>query len=194
MSDYSQAGQDKFVLSLINDKEKHFFLDIGCWLPTELNNTYLLENFGWDGISIDITNLKTEWNSRNTKFVCDNALTMNYQNLFDSNNTPMVIDYLNLDIEGNGDRFNVLKKVLETNRTFKIITIEHDKYRGFETTEKIPQVSLLSSLGYELVCDDVCLGGNPFEDWWVNPKFIERTKYEKLISKNKEANEIIKLL
>lgn len=194
MDNYSQAGQDKFVLSLINDKQNHFFIDIGCWLPTDLNNTYLLEKNGWDGVSIDITDLNEAWKIRKTKFICNDALNIDYQKFFDDSNIPKIVDYLNIDIEGNGDRFNVLKKILDTDRSFKIITIEHDKYRGFEMTEKMPQVALLTNLGYELVCDDVCLSGNPFEDWWVNPKFIEKNKYSKIICKNKEANDIIKLL
>lgn len=196
VTEYSQAGQDTFVLSLIdsNDGEKHTFVDIGCWLPKNLNNTFLLEQNGWDGVSLDITNLRSEWEIRKSKFICDNALSIDYQKLFDDNKLPKVIDYLNLDIEGNGDRYLVLDNVMKSDREFKIITIEHDKYRGYEQTEKIPQVNLLTKLGYTLVCSDVCLNGNPFEDWWVNSNYVKSEKWEKLLCSNKEADEILKLL
>lgn len=194
ISKYSQAGQDDFVLSLINDNEKHLFVDIGCWLPDNLNNTLQLEQNGWDGISLDITDLTNEWAVRNSKFICADALSLDYKSLFDENNLPSIIDYLNLDIEGNGDRFRVLDRVMKSGREFKVITIEHDKYRGYEQTEKIPQVNLLSEMGYLLVCSDVSLNGNPFEDWWVNPKLVSREKWERLICSNKEAVEILKLL
>lgn len=191
---YSQAGQDRFTLSLVNQSKANFFLDIGCWVPDTLNNTLLLEENGWDGISIDITDLSAEWSSRKSKFICTNALTVDYQKIFDENGAPQHIDYLNLDIEGDGTRFKVLEMIMKTNRDFSVITIEHDMYRGYELSEKLPQVELLTKLGYTLVCDNVCLTGNPFEDWWVNPKYISTNKFEHLICSNKEANEIIKLL
>jgi hypothetical protein len=188
---YSQAGQDKFVLSLINDNSNHFFFDVGCWLPTTINNTFLLEQQGWDGISIDITNLSNEWQIRKSKFICANALTVEYESLMNNNNAPKIIDYLNVDIEGNGERYNVLKNIIKTSREFKIITIEHDVYRGYNETEKKPQVELLSKMGYTLVCSNVMLSGNAFEDWWVNPKFVDLKKYSHLICENKDAIEII---
>ena len=138
----SQSGQDLFVLQLIKNK-KPYFVDIGCWEPINLNNTYLLENNGWNGISIDITDLTTEWTARKSKFVKANALELDYTTLFNENKAPKVIDYLTIDIEGNGDRFLTLKKVLESDREFKIITIEHDSYRGYELTEAKPQRELL---------------------------------------------------
>lgn len=191
---YSQAGQDVFVLSLINDKNKHYFLDIGCWLPDNLNNTLLLEENGWDGLSIDITDLSSEWMVRKSKFIASDALTINYHELLDATNQPMIIDYLNVDIEGNGLRYQALAKVLQSNREFKIITIEHDGYRGYNETEKHPQRKLLTEMGYTLLCGDVCLSSNPFEDWWINTKHFDENKYNHLFSSNIDYNEIIKKL
>jgi hypothetical protein len=145
-------------------------------------------------MSIDITNLSNEWKSRGTKFINSDALIIDYEKLFDENNSPSVIDYLNIDIEGNGLRYKTLIKVFESNRDFKIITIEHDDYRGYFNFEKQPQREFLIKKGYLLLCGDVCLNGNSFEDWWINPKYFEEKNYKHLISSNVEYNEIINKL
>jgi hypothetical protein len=191
---YSQAGQDIFALNILNDNAPHTFVDIGCWLPDQLNNTMLLEENDWVGISLDITDLKNEWSIRKTPFIQANALTSDYGKLFTDFNLPKIIDYLNLDIEGNGSRFEALKKVFEADVEFKIITIEHDAYRGYGLNERDPQRKFLLGKGYVLVCSNVCLTNNPFEDWWVNPKYVSKDKYDYLICDNVEYDEIIKNL
>jgi hypothetical protein len=57
---YSQAGQDKFVLSLFNENYEGTFVDIGCSVPKIINNTLLLEENGWYGISIDLENFSEQ--------------------------------------------------------------------------------------------------------------------------------------
>lgn len=193
MKTHSQSGQDIFIKSLI-PITNGTFVDIGCWMPTTLNNTLMFEEIGWSGLSLDILDMSKEWSTRKTKFIQADALTTDYTKLFDENNMPMVIDYLTVDIEGNGHRFKALEKVLQSNRAFKIITVEHDSYRGYELTEAKPQRELLNNLGYFLVCKDVKCSGNPFEDWWVNPNFIEESSYKNIICDNKEYTEILKNL
>lgn len=189
---YSQAGQDTFVSSLIDNNEIRYFIDIGCWEPTNLNNTMLLEEQGWIGLSLDITDLTNEWLSRKTPFIVGNALTTDYKKLFDDHSIPNLVDYLNIDIEGKGDRYNALLKVFLSGREFKIITIEHDSYRGLDEYESKPQRDFLIKNGYILLCANVKLGGNPFEDWWINPKYFSLEKYDYLKINDVEYNEIIK--
>jgi hypothetical protein len=167
MKSYSQAGQDKWVLSLFEHGYKGTFLDIGCSKPKEINNTYLLELNGWDGVSIDLLDYSKEWQSRKTKFVQLDALTCDYKPL-----GPDVIDYLSLDIEGEGHRFAALKRVIMSGLIFKCITIEHDIYRGYLHSEAEPQRELLTLSGYKLVKQNVSHKGLPFEDWWINPKYF----------------------
>lgn len=161
----SQVGQDEWVLSLI---KKGTFLDIGCREPVTLNNTYLLEQNGWTGVSIDIVDYSQQWQYRKSKFICADALSLDYRSL----DLPELIDYLSLDIEGSGDRFKALLKVISYGFEFKLITIEHDSYRVKEELEKIPQRALLKSLGYVLAYPDVKDEECVFEDWWINPKYI----------------------
>ena len=65
MESYSQCGQDLFVTSLLKGGDKKF-LDLGCYLPKKINNTYLLELNGWEGMSVDIIDYSEEWKNRNS--------------------------------------------------------------------------------------------------------------------------------
>ena len=166
----SQARQDEFVLSLIS---KGTFLDIGCYLPEKYNNTHLLEQHGWTGLAIDIEDYSEEWGERKTTFVCADALEYDYSSL------PFLIDYLSLDVEGDGTRFAVLKRVIK-HHEFKVITIEHDRYvKGYTENEAKPQRELLTRLGYLLLCEDVKADTREFEDWWVNPKYVSNFMHYK---------------
>ena len=177
MKSYSQAGQDLFVYYINNGKIGKF-LDLGCYLPKKINNTYLLELNGWSGVSLDIQDFNEQWKERNSLFIQTDCLNIDYKQLLDNHYYNEDIDYLTLDMEGCGDRFKALQKVFESGYSFKIITIEHDSYLGddFINKEKIPQREFLKSKGYRLVCSDVSHTKNPdlfFEDWWVNPKYFD---------------------
>jgi hypothetical protein len=183
MKSYSQCGQDLFVYYL-NEGKSGKFLDLGCSLPMKINNTYLLELNGWDGISLDIQDFNTQWQERKCKFIQADCLNQNYNELLKDYYDDKVIDYLTLDMEGCGDRYKLLQKIIESDYTFKIITIEHDAYLGrdFVNKEQIPQRELLKSKGYQLICSDVSHDNHPelyFEDWWVNQSFFDEEKLSK---------------
>jgi len=169
---FSQAGQDEWVLSLFPKDHKGSFMEIGSFMPDELNNTMLLEQKGWDGISFDIVDYSNKWVVRKSKFVCVDALTCD----FTKYKLPKVIDYLSVDIDGLGDNFAVLKRVLEQGFEFKCITVEHNRYLGetYRQAEMHPQRNLLDSLGYQVAKRDVHSNTNllKIEDWWINPKYI----------------------
>ncbi len=63
MESYSQCGQDIFVYNILK-KNNGTFLDLGCYLPKNINNTYLLELNGWSGISLDIIDYNEEWKEK----------------------------------------------------------------------------------------------------------------------------------
>ena len=171
MITYSQVGQDKFVLSFFKDDYKGFFIDIGCQLPDKINNTLLLEKHGWNGISFDIVDYGKEWETRRTPFICADVLTCDFNEF----KVPKIIDYLSLDIDQfGGARYKALERVIDFGFEFKVITIEHDVYVGYDESERQPQRKLLKELGYSLRYPDVCNMGVPFEDWWINPKYIKR--------------------
>jgi len=176
----SQAGQDKFILSLFKNDYKGTFVDVGCSLPKHINNTLLLEENNWTGISVDIENFSEQWKIRKTPFIHQDALTCEYNELFKKHGLPKVIDYLSLDIEGEGLRYLALKKVMESGYEFKVMTVEHDVSRGnvYDLTERIPQRKFLTELGYVLLCADVSYSSTqPYEDWWINPKYMKESDY-----------------
>jgi hypothetical protein len=168
---YSQIGQDEWVLSLFKQGYMGFFMDIGCYEPTLLSNTLLLEQNGWSGIAFDINDFSVKWRSRKTKFVQVDVTKCNFQDY----NLPEIVDYLSLDVDSLGDNYMVMKKLIDAKFIFKSVTIEHNLYIGDEYNEKerIPQRVLLSTAGYKLIFPDVMFGGkNKFEDWWINPKYL----------------------
>ena len=176
MESYSQCGQDIFVYNILN-KNNGTFLDLGCYLPKNINNTYLLELNGWSGISLDIIDYSEELKERKNKFIQQDCMNVNLDELLDSNYDNKVIDYLSLDMEVLGDRFKLLEKIMETSYEFKVITIEHDSYlsEDYVNVEKLPQRKLLKEKGYILVCGDVSQKQYPtlfYEDWWVNSKYF----------------------
>lgn len=176
MNSYSQAGQDIFVATILN--KPGTFLDLGCSLPKKINNTMLLEELGWTGISVDIIDYSAEWEVRKTKFLRHDCLNIDLKKLLEENFNNEIIDYLTLDMEKIGDRFRLLEKAISTGFKFKVITIEHDAYinKSYEELERDKQRILLESLGYILICKDVSQKQFPtsyFEDWWINPEFID---------------------
>ena len=52
---YSLFGEDLAALKFFKNKKKGFYVDIGCYHPTYINNTYLLYKKGWNGINIDVS-------------------------------------------------------------------------------------------------------------------------------------------
>ena len=47
-------GIDRVVDSILKDKKKGIYIDVGCHHPLINNNTYLLFKRGWSGINIDL--------------------------------------------------------------------------------------------------------------------------------------------
>lgn len=190
---YSQCGQDLFVFSLIKDKGQ--FLDLGCYLPKKINNTYLLELNGWSGISVDIINYSEQWKERSTEFICQDCFNIDFEKFLPKYFDTKTIDYLSLDMEKIGERYKLLNKILDTDYEFKIITIEHDSYLGndFDVNEKIPQREILTRNGYILVCSDVSQKNHPnlyYEDWWVNKKYFNEDEINVWISDKLSCDKI----
>jgi hypothetical protein len=157
------------------------FLDIGCSSPYQ-SVCFPLLDYGWDGIFVDIDwfdgwsdynfhqidATKTDW-----KFVKDNP------------------DYVSIDVEGDGDRFKVLQG-LNWEWDVKVITIEHDVYRGYEYSERYMQRDFLIKKGFVLVCGDVTFTQSEtnlemaYEDWWVKSDYVDMVKGISGNNKNKD--------
>lgn len=180
-TNYSQSYQDMFVLSMLNGKRNGTYLEIGAYHPTFISNTYLLEQFGWNGISVDIDpNVRNSFSSRKCQFVLGNALEIDYENILMSHNLPMQIDYLQLDIEPLTQTFDCLKKLPMDKYRFSVITYETDWYDTNTPLEEKIRVrsesrKYFNDLGYVLLVGDVESNiGFPYEDWYVDPNVISK--------------------
>jgi hypothetical protein len=173
---------------MLNGKRNGTFVEIGASHPTWINNTYLLENsFGWNGISIDMdSGMKNAWENMNRVLLLENALTLDYTQLFERNHLPTQIDYLQIDIDPCTQTFTCLKRIPFDKYRFSVITYETDYYdtntpNDIKNTIRKESRELLTSHGYELVVGDVeNVGNDPFEDWYVDPNIIDRKTINKL--------------
>mgnify|MGYP003982571499 CR=1 FL=1 len=135
----SQIGQDRFVIEVLESKRNGTFVDIGCYHPTKMNNTVLLEtDYGWNGISLDL--FLEDWGGEETynawkterprsTVMKSDALEIDFCKLFADNNLPYEIDYLSIDLDPPEITFEVLKRLPLDEYVFRVITFEHDEYR-----------------------------------------------------------------
>lgn len=157
---HSQVGQDQWVYDRLG--ASGFFVDIGSGHPFTNNNTYALEQVGWEGVLVDRDDYVRKLSiARNVPFIHDDATTVNWG----IHSHPKGADYLSLDVDEN--TVKALERFLQFSR-FRMATIEHDSYR-FGPGPRDAMRNLLSALGYKLERADVEDQGLPFEDWWVAP-------------------------
>jgi hypothetical protein len=171
-----QANQDSFVLNVLNEKKKGWYVEIGSNDPIVYNNTYLLETeYEWQGVGFEWDHdLAIIYNSiRKNRCIETDATQFDYLKYFKENNFPKQIDYLQLDIEPAYQTLEALKRIPLEEYRFSVITYEHDLYANPENEQiKEESKSILSSLGYKLLIENVN-DGTPeriFEDWWIDPK------------------------
>lgn len=175
---YSQAGQDLFVITMFQGKHNGTFLEIGCGPPIIGNNTFLLEEqYNYTGTSIDVQYY--EWDRLRPKgpFVQADAIGFDYSTL------ASYYDYLQIDIDPSMYNYYMLDKLIP-NKTFGVITFEHDVWDGTDDSLFVQQESrkFFAQHGYELLVDNVTIepgkgfshNNKPifFEDWYVNPSII----------------------
>lgn len=196
-----QALQDKFVLNVLGFKKEGYFVEIGSKYPIKVNNTYILEhNFDWTGIMIEWDNIwKKEYDihRKNSIHVMKDATKIDYKELFENNNVPLNIDYLQIDLDvENGSTLSTLLKMnneVMDKYKFATITFEHDLYGdekiNHETRNKSREI--FKEKGYVLVFPDVQLPSNtfykgkrcgPFEDWYVHPDLVDMNYVNTLIT------------
>lgn len=191
MHDYSQAGQDEWVLSIIG--KKGYFIDMGAFDGVQFSNTLRLEEEGWEGLCIEPNVANFKMLRRNRKCKLLNVAVATYKgvlsmtdegsssqrsengnwlikcdtiaNILRDNAAPKYIDYISSDIE------RMDAEVWETfpfdEYSFGLATIEHCLYEGNNNfKERIMKV--MTDNGYVLAKENVEDEGNKFEDWYIN--------------------------
>lgn len=173
---YSQCYQDLFILALTNGLKNGCYLEIGAGDPFIGSNTALLEkSFGWKGVSIELDSNKVEYfkQHRSNKILYEDAVYVDYNQILTDlclTSQTNIIDYLQLDCEPPKTTFETLLQIPFDKYKFKIITYEHDYCVDFTKSYREKSRKYLSSLGYELLVNNISANtDSPFEDWWIYP-------------------------
>jgi hypothetical protein len=189
---YGQAHQDKFVLNVLNWKRNGFFLEIGSNHPIIINNTYILErDYNWSGIMVDYNPsflpLYKQQRS-NSVHVINDATKIDYKTLFETNNVPVSIDYLQIDLEViNGSTIQTLQKLdaeVLNKYKFATVTFEHDIYHTNYENTRLTSREIFHRNGYICVFEDISNEGSPYEDWYVHPDLVDMNYVNILKEKN----------
>ena len=190
-----EAQQDKFVVHILKEKKNGHFLEIGSSHPMTGNNSYLLEiKYDWKGIMIEYDEKYLDYYEMyrpNSIHVINDATKIDYRGLFERNNVPLSVDYLQIDLEvGNGSTLATLKKLdseLFDTYKFATITFEHDIYQTNFDNTRLASRDIFEKRGYVRVFEDVnVLGVKPFEDWYVHPDLVDMDYVNRLIEHNKQ--------
>lgn len=188
-----QAQQDKFVLHALQGKRDGYFLEIGSNHPIHSNNTYLLEDkYNWRGIMV-------EYDARflplykqhlpNSIHIINDASQIVYKDVFESNNVPRAIDYLQIDLEEeNGSTLRTLENLdrdIFDTYTFATVTFEHDIYHSNRHNTREISREIFAKRGYTPVFQDTNNGYDyPYEDWYVHPTLVNTGYIQELMDKN----------
>jgi hypothetical protein len=175
-TNYAQALQDMFVLAVLDGKENGTYLEIGSNAPIYNNNTYLLEQFNWRGVSVELeASYNNEFNLiRKNPAMTEDATECHYDYLLETYGIGKVVDYLQVDCEPAEVTFKALQKIPFDKYTFRVITYEHDFYQDPEGKYRELSREYLTNLGYELIIGNVGTDlNNNFEDWYVHPVHVD---------------------
>jgi hypothetical protein len=127
----------------------------------------------------------------NSIHVINDATQVDYKNVFEANNVPASLDYLQIDLDANnGSTIRTLQKldneIFDTYK-FATVTFEHDIYHtNFENT-RLASRDIFKKRGYVCVFEDINnQGTNPYEDWYVHPDLVDMNYVNNLIENNKQ--------
>jgi hypothetical protein len=182
---YSQAGQDRFVWEIFGRKETGSFIDIGSGHAWEYSNTFGLEKKGWCGFLFDQFHYQKDPSCssfvRRRAVMVEGDVISTLPKWIDPAFTEW-ISYLSIDVDGDSAR--ALAVALDLPVSYGVITIEHDWYHRGRDLRDLER-HLLTTNGYDLVCQDVSWGQGPYEDWWVNPKVVPQATRDRFRCRNR---------
>jgi tetratricopeptide (TPR) repeat protein len=188
-TNYSEAYQDMFVLSMLNGKKEGTFIEVGAGRPFYGNNTALLERvFNWRGISIDLDERQVS-TERKTPFLIQDALKVDYSRIIKQLNLGPVVDYLQLDCDPPEVTFEILKRIPFDEFKFRVITYEHDFYNTDKKDLREKSREYLQSKGYTLVVNDIAPDEwRNYEDWYIHPDHVDKS----IVNSMKDLRDIVK--
>ena len=185
---FSESLQDRFALKIGNISGLNTYIEIGSGHPVKGNNTYLLEQKGWKGFSIELDpELVHEFtNVRGNPVFCADGTEFDYLTKLSDLDLGLNIGYLQVDIDPSVQSLKTLLKVPFGTHKFAAITFEHDAYRSEPQIRELQRRYLLD-FGYVLIASNVKVNRLfAYEDWWVHPDLfnLPEIKYFKSRSKH----------
>ena len=190
-TNFSEAYQDMFVLSMLNGKKNGTYLEIGAGNAFYGNNTALLEQkFDWKGVALDIDeNFVTAHNSeRKNPCIMKDASKINYPAFLAGLDFPTEIDYLQLDCDPPSVTYQILLTIPFDTYKFAVITYEHDYYCDETKSFQEKSRKYLESYGYVRVVNNISPDDSrPYEDWWVHPDLVDSNVLNKMMCINDET-------
>lgn len=195
---YSQAGQDLFVLAVLKGKTNGTYFEIGTNDPLTSSNTYLLETgFEWRGCGVDIQPVLVEKyrQYRKNPVVLGDATTINVtETLSWAGILDTHIDYLSIDCEPAATTYQALCNIPLDRMKFSVITYEHDAYLAGETWLHLSREHLRRN-GYVLVVSKLAVTRTAyFEDWWVHPELVDMDYVRQLVADNDDIKYFVDYL
>lgn len=200
-----QAEQDKFILNVLNFKEYGYFIELGSARPIQNNNTFILEDkFNWKGIMVEYDKkYLNEYKKyrKNSFHIIGDATKINYKKVFDNNNIPRIVDYLQIDLDAdNGSTLKTLElfdSFIFNDYKFSVITFEHDVYQDTKFNTRVKSREIFKKHGYYCVFEDIHdrVPKIVYEDWYVNPNLVDMEyiyKLKKINENNYVKNKITK--
>ena len=186
MNFYSQAGQDKWVLEIMEHKKSpKFFVDIGAYDGVNTSNTFALEQQGWTGACIEASpevfqalivnrpncknlnvaaaSFEGEINFSGFSSTSDKNAPLvpcsKLETILELAKAPYEIDYMSMDIEGMEP--DVLLSFDFSKYQINTATIEHNLYMDGPVNKNLI-FKIMSNNGFERVVEDApCLDTNP---------------------------------
>jgi hypothetical protein len=198
-----QVFQDKFVATVLKNKENGFFLEIGSNHFQSINNTYYLEKIlNWRGIMVEFdAKWKGDYDIHRTNSVAviEDATKIDYIKVLEENNAPLNIDYLQIDLDvycrSTLTTLELLDDTVFDRYKFAVVTFEHDIYNGDHFNTRKLSREIFQKRNYVLVFPDVRCGDNAFEDWYVHPDLVDMDFVRKIsVDRSLECHQISRIL
>ena len=186
----SQSYQDLFALQVCKNKT---YIEIGANRPKKRNNTFLLEQNGFKGFSIEYSKKwQTSWkNSKRSNVIYfADAMKFDYATAIKTLGLSNKFGYLSCDIEPNTATFKALQHVIDSDIQFECITFEHDLYASKkDIREKVDRYMIKN--GYRIAVSDVYLPPDKtklYETWYVKNNIeFETCRFEDFIKTIKQS-------
>jgi hypothetical protein len=189
----TQCDADILTLMLFKGLHSGNYLEIGAGEPVDSNNTFLLKEWGWNGISVDINSEFSDlWKQqrKEDRLIIQDATTIDYLEILKKYNMPSNIELLQIDLDSHTVASDFLPLLPMDQYNFLLVMVEHDQFYCKTDNKKQIEKFFLEHGYIKLFNNMVCRNFKndswvPFEDWYVMPEYFD----DNLLTKFSTANQ-----